>query len=174
MSLDEFMYEFDFNKNEVMNQCNLYPTEVKKSITHWLYAANNKYDKDTIDYRKVGKWMLFLTKDQVNTVWDKIKQAVTDGYLWRSKVSTSEEVPANNRENHAIMIYTKDYTDLDDIINVLNFLEDSGIKAPNTIIKYKTDQQTRAGVYRGGGQKPWIYASNTIRGNASNSANPPN
>lgn len=170
------MYEFDLDKNEVISQCDLHPSEVKKSTGYWLYAINNKYDEHTIDFDKVGKWMLFLSKDRVNSVWDKIKQAITNGDLWQSKVSASEDVAANSRENHAIMIYTKDYTDLVDVINVLNFLEDSGVKAPNTVIRYKTDQQTRAGVYRGGRQKPWIYASDTIRGNAPTAAgtNAPN
>lgn len=167
MSSDEFTYTFDLNTNEVTNQCNLCPTEVSKNIAHWLYAENNKYDEDSIDDAKVGKWMLFLSEDVVNAAWDQIKQAVTNGNLWQSKVSSSEKDSENNRRIHAIMIYTKDYTDLVDVINVLSFLEDSGIKPPHEIIRYKTDQQTRAGIYRGGRHKPWIYASDTIRGNAS-------
>jgi hypothetical protein len=65
------------------------------------------------------------------------------------------------------MIYTKDYTDINDVIHVLNYLESSGIKPPQFTIKYKTDQQTRAGIYSGSRQKPWIYSSDTIRGGAA-------
>lgn len=154
-------FVYDINTKKVTSECNLFPAEVEKNEMYWLHAQNNKYDRASVDSAKIGKWMLFLTRNQVNTVWDKIKAAVTNGDLWHSKVSTFS--PEKPRDTHAVMIYTKDYTDLNDVINVLNFLESSGIKAPETTIRYKTDQQTRAGVYSGGEQKPWIYASNTIR-----------
>lgn len=155
------IFVYNLNTKEVTNQCNLYPTEVNKREMYWLWARNNKYDNEDVDPEKKGKWMLFLPKGKVNAVWDKIKAAITNGDLWRSKVSTTS--PGSN-EPHAIMIYTKDYTDLNDVIGVLNFLESSGIKPPQTFINYKTNQQTRAGIYSGGKQKPWIYASDTIRG----------
>ncbi|XP_031620721.1 uncharacterized protein LOC116339154 [Contarinia nasturtii] len=155
-------FVYDINTKKVTSDCNLYPTEVNKKDMYWLYAQNNKYNRESFELQKIGKWMLFLTKHQVNAIWDKIKQAVTNGDLWHSKVSTySAESP---NDTHAVMIYTKDYTDLNDVINVLDFLETSGIKEPHTTIRYKTDQQTAAGIYSGGKQKPWIYASDTIRG----------
>lgn len=160
----KFSYIFDLNTNEVKHQCDLKPTEVTKSTAYWLHAENNKYGRDTLEPAKIGKWMLFLSKEEVNATWDKIKQAVTSGDLWHSKVSTTEVSPVPNRGIYAIMIYTKDYTDLVDVINVLDYLEDSGIKARHTTIRYKTDQQTRAGVYSASGQKASIYDSNTIRG----------
>lgn len=155
------MFVYNLNTKEVTNQCNLYPTDVNKREMYWLWAQNNKYNEEDVNDAKVGKWMLFLSKGQVNAVWDKIKEAITNGDLWHSKVSTTS--PDSN-ESHAIMIYTKDYTDLNDVIDVLNFLESSGIKPPGATIRYKTDQQTSAGIYSGGKQKPWIYASDTIRG----------
>lgn len=158
-----FTYTFDLEREEVTSECDLNPTDVQKTTAYWLYAQNNKYDSGSLQLGKIGKWMLFPAKNQVNTVWNKVKQAIANGDLWHSKVSTSS---SNPRENHAIMIYTKDYTDLNDVINVLDFLESSGITSPQTIIRYKTDQQTSAGIYSGGGQKPWIYASNTIRESA--------
>ncbi len=101
-----FIYQFDIHKKEQVADCNLYPTEVSQSDTPWLYAINNKYAEDSINYKKVGKWMLFLPKDRVNAVWDEIKTAVSNGDLWQSKVSTTN--PA--KSSYAIMIYTKDYT----------------------------------------------------------------
>lgn len=159
-----FFYKFDIDKNELVSDCKINPTDINQSVTHWLYAGNNKYD-DVCDHEKIGKWMLFVNKDHINPVWDKIKMAITSGDLWHTKVSTTTDEPG--KTSHAIMIYTPDYSDLNDVIRVLNYLESSGIKSPQTIIKYKTDQQTRAGVYRGGRQKPWIYSSDTIRGRAS-------
>lgn len=159
-----FVYEFDIDKNELLSDCKINPTDIDQSVTHWLYAKNDKYPSP--DSEKLGKWMLFVDKDHINPVWEKIKMAIASGELWRSNVSTTSDEPG--KTTHAIMIYTVDYSDLNDVIRVLNYLESSGIKSPQSISKYKTDQQTRAGVYRGGRQKPWIYSSDTIRGGASN------
>lgn len=156
---DMYTYEFDIQKKEIVSYCKLYPTDIHKSDSPWLWARNNKYDDDDVDYEKVGKWMLFLPKFRVNAVWDKIKLAVTNGELWSSKVSTTNP----EESTYAIMIYTKDYTDLSDVIHVLDYLESSGIKPLQLRIFYKTDQQTYAGIYRGGGERPWIYSSTRVR-----------
>lgn len=148
MSELDSLFRYNLKTKEVINECNLYPTEVSQDDMYWLWALNNKYDDESRDLLKTGKWMLFLPRDKVNAVWNKIKQAITNGDLWQSKVSTTCMSEPN--KTHAIMIYTKDYSDLSDVISVLNYLESSGIKSPQTIIKYKTNQQTRAGIYRGG------------------------
>lgn len=160
-----YTYEFDIHKKELTSDCNFYPTEIHQSDEAWLYAINNKYPDECIDPEKIGKWMLFLSGDHINPVWDKIKLAVTNGELWHTKVSTNN---SKKNQTYAIMIYTKDYTDLDDVIHVLDYIESTGWKSRNRIIKYKTDQQTYAGIYSGDTkQKPWIYSSDTIREKAA-------
>lgn len=88
-----------------------------------MYASNNKYPEDIIDSNKIGKWMLFVHPRQVNYVWDKIKAGIADAELWHAKVTTNNP----KRHGHAIMVYTKDYTDLEDVIRVLDYL----CKAPD-------------------------------------------
>ncbi len=165
-----YTYQFDIHKKEQVAECNLHPTEVNQSDSPWLYARNNKYAyaDETINPEKIGKWMLFLPKDRVDAVWDQIKIAIVSGELWRSKVSTTN----SSKRSYAIMIYTKDYTDINDVINVLNYLESSDIKPHYFTIKYKTDQQTRAGINSGSRQKPWIYSSDTIRGTVVQRSDP--
>lgn len=152
-----YTYKFDSRRKKLIADCKIYPTDIFQSDSPWLYARNNKYEN--VDHKKVGKWMLFLPKDKVNVVWDKIKMAVANGELWDSKVSTTN----TEKTSHVIIIYTKDYTDLNDVIQVLDYLESSEIKPPQVTVYYKTDQQTSAGIYSGGGQRPWIYSSATIR-----------
>jgi len=135
------------------------PTEIPCAQAAWLYVENNKYPEELVDYDKVGKWKLFVNRDQVNQVWGKIKKGIFDSNLWQAKVSTVNP----DRPVHAIMVYTKDYADLDDVIRVLDYLERANIKPRNKNIRYKTDQQTYAGIYAGGKERPWIYASETIR-----------
>lgn len=157
--MDPFEFKFDVYKKKLITNCDLRPTELEQSDTEWLYASNNKYADESIDDKKIGKWMLFVSKNNVNVIWNKIKTAIAEGGLWHSKISTSR----SGEPTYAIMIYTKDYTDLNDVIYVLDYLESSGIKPPNLTIKYKTDEQTRSGIYRGNSQKPWIYSSDRIR-----------
>lgn len=154
-------YKFDVLRNEIVSDCTLCPTNVLQAEYPFLYAKNNKYDTNSVDPGKIGKWLLFLSRDSVNAAWDKIKVAIANGDLWSAKVSTSSGVGVHN---HVIMVYTKDFTDLNDVISVLDFLENSRLKKPaNKTIYYKTEEQTAKRIYSGGGQRPWIYASNTIR-----------
>ena len=156
-----FTYEFDIHKKELISDCNIYPTEINNKDQEWLYAINNKYITESIDPEKIGKWMVFLSGAHINEAWDKIKKAVASGELWHTKVSTNNPAKVNS---HVIIIYTKDYTDLNDVIRVLDYIESSDVKSPDRIIKYKTNQQTFAGIYSGDPkQKPWIYSSDTMR-----------
>lgn len=135
------------------------PTETAEEQASWLYASNNKYKESEVDDKKIGKWMVFTNTHKVNHVWNKIKDGISRGDLWQAKVSTKKSYHAP----YAIMIYTKDYNDLADVIRVLDYLEQSAIKPKNRNIRYKTDQQTRAGIYSGGKKQPWIYSSETVR-----------
>lgn len=159
-NISGYTFKFDIHKNELESDCSLRPSEVLKSEWPWLYAENNKYERSSINSRNVGKWMLFISKDRINAVWDKIKIAIANGDLWSTKVSTS----GTDYPTHAIMVYTKDYTDLKDVISVLDYLESSNLKSANETIFYKTDQQTGKGIYSGGIQRSWMYASDTVRG----------
>lgn len=153
------IYEYDIITKKVITDCELKPTDVDDwEATPWLYAWNNKYEDD-YDSNLVGKWMIFVPFSKVNDLWIRIKEAITDSHLWNSKVSTAK----NGNRIYAIMIYTKDYTDIEDVISVLDYLEKSGLKPPGRAIKYKTDNQTRAGIYCGSNQRPSIYSSDTIR-----------
>lgn len=159
------VFTFDVTKGEVDDK-KIYPTQVTEESASWLYASNNKYHEDSVDSDKVGKWMLFVPRNRVDSVWDQIKAGIRGQQLWHAKVSTT-----NRQSSHAIMVYTKDYTDLADVIRVLDYLESADIKPRRKDIRYKTDQQTLSGVYSGGAQKPWIYDSGTIRSSLTHNSN---
>ncbi len=154
------IYEYDINKNEIINDSKLLPTDKESQNYDWLWANNNKYENIEINSKKIGKWMLFPNDKEVNNIWNKIKKNIQNGKLWHSKVSTNNK---NKSNSYAIMIYTKDYTDINDVVNVLKILKDEAIIKQSQIIRYKTDEQTRMGIYFGGRQKPWIYSSDTIK-----------
>lgn len=165
---ENYYYVYDLVKKKVINDCILDPANTFKTTTEWIWAKNNKHGfaykpDDAIDYKFFGKWMLFISRDQINETWYKIKQAITEDKLWISKVSTIDSSKPDNT-THAVMIYTKDYRDIPDVIRVLDFLESSGLKPDNTVIKYKTNNQSRAGIYTNHNWiRPWVYSSDTIR-----------
>ena len=138
--------EYDIHKKEVVKLCNLNPTEVFNNESEWLSAGNNKYMD--VDDEKVGEWTLCVPMYRVDETWNRIKNAVKWGHLWRSKVSTSD--PGKRIREYIILIYTKDYTDLNDIIQVLNYIERLRILPVHEMF-YKR------------GEQPWIYRSSTIR-----------
>jgi len=152
------VFVFDLNKNKLKVNDQIYPTEITQDKVYWLYASNNKYPNRAIDESKCGKWMLFFHRDKIDAAWDKIKKGIQEGNLWDAKVSTRD----NNKPMHAIMVYTRDYSDIQDVMRVLNYLEANGLKSAKTVIRYKTDNQTRSGIYSGGAERPWIYSSDTI------------
>ena len=148
-----FSFDVDFETNEIYDS-KINPTAVKYEKVEWLYASNNKYPKGSVDYDEVGKWMLFLKPKWVNQAWRKIKSGIAKGELWDAKVTTN-----NLGRLHAVMIYTKDYTDLEDVIRVLEYLEKTRLKPDNITIRYKADWQTRAEIYARNKQKASIYDS---------------
>lgn len=92
-----------------------------------------------------GKWMLFPIVSNVDKVWLKVVQGVVEG-----KLGTSAKVaPARLGDNRSrlIAIYTKDFSDREDVKRVLLELKDRDLvgidKAP---IFYKADAWTYLGI----------------------------
>ncbi|ODM16192.1 hypothetical protein SI65_08191 [Aspergillus cristatus] len=89
-----------------------------------------------------GKWMLFVSVGRVDAVWKAVVEATVSGELGHAaKVSAN---PGEcNREDQAIMIYTRDYEDTDDIRRVLEKLIELGlVKDDKRPIYYKADAYT--------------------------------
>lgn len=151
-------YICDYASQDVVQDCSLKPSETTGRVAFWLYAKNNKYDNTTVNNSKIGKWNMFPNKTEVDELWEKVKEGVRSGDLWDAKVSTAKPLAGT----HVIIIYTKDYEDLQDVVRVLDYMEKAKIK-DDRVIYYKTDNQITADVTCGGRHKTSIYASNTIR-----------
>lgn len=155
-----YEYVCDCITKQIIRDCPLEPTDLTQEEAPWLWATNNKYKEDAVDFSKVGKWMIFTNSTQVNNLWKRVKHGIQTGDLWHTKVSTID--PSKNK--HVIIIYTKDFEDISNVVEVLDYLETSGIKPANKVIRYKTDQQTYAGIYATAGKrKASIYSSDRIK-----------
>jgi len=110
-----------------------------------------------------GKWMLFPSRDTVNKTWATVAHATADGQLGiAAKVATdpgeADEAP------RLICIYTKDFSDMEDVKRVLEKLLDLGLVGRERSIYYKCDAYTHLAINSGNeyGFKASLYASKDI------------
>lgn len=120
------------------------PSEVTE--VYWIYAMRKKgeYPKSTVNS---GKWLIFVDKNDVDRVWNTIKQATEDGLLGdSSKVATAKpNTLATDPNKKVICVYTFDWTDEEDVKRIREELRKLGI---TNRIPYKADEDTLSGKYQ--------------------------
>ena len=104
--------------------------------------------------------MLFIERENIEDCWNKLIKGMTAGVF---KVMQCSIPNINNPHNvpniTAIMIFTDDYTDIEDVKRVLKFLLENGLDYGKEL-NYKADYQTRQRKYEGGRGISWVYSSN--------------
>ena len=120
------------------------PSEVTE--VYWLYALRQEgsYPRPT---PRSGKWLVFVDRNEVDTVWATIKQATEAGQLGGSaKVATAKPNPfATDPKTKVICVYTYDWTDETDVHRIRAELRRLGITQK---IPYKADADTLRDKYR--------------------------
>jgi hypothetical protein len=103
-----------------------------------------------------GKWMLFPSNKNVDTVWTQVKSLLVANQLgYCAKVS-----PAS-RAKYLVCIYTQDHDDIADVFRVLKAIRSSGLSFG--AIYYKTDEATLRGEYSSTSKKPvWKFSSPAV------------
>jgi Domain of unknown function (DUF1917) len=92
-----------------------------------------------------GKWLVFAATAGVDALWRRIATATHAGTLGTAaKVS-----PRSDSGSHVICVFTRNYTDADDVHRVRNGLRRLGVKG---VIGYKPDIYTHCRVYS---NNPW-------------------
>jgi hypothetical protein len=81
-----------------------------------------------------GKWLVFAKQAEVDSLWRCIASATYAGTLGHS----AKVAPRSDFDSHVICVYTRDYTDLNDVNKVRDGLRGLGVKWP---IGYKPDNQ---------------------------------
>jgi len=75
-----------------------------------------------------GKWLIFISKEYVDVLWEKIKELATQEKIWNAKVSTLAH-PWASRGQHVICVYTTNYLDESNCIRVRDALRGIGLNA---------------------------------------------
>ncbi|THZ60002.1 DUF1917-domain-containing protein [Aureobasidium pullulans] len=158
---------------------NANPTSAQSSITRKLGPLREQLKEDILDLAvscgvTSGKWMLFPKPDDVNRVWRLVAEAVVDGRLGdTAKVAPAD--PPNpftgeqKQSSHLICVYTKDFSDLDDVRRVLAEMVELGLAPRNAAdgaIYYKADVYTYLNIDSSNpyGLKASLYSSKDLAG----------
>jgi len=125
---------------------------------YWIFSANgavfnSKTTEHTFPY--AGKWLLFVSPNKIDTVWEKVDKATQKGLLGiSSKCSTRIGALVSLKKDMVICVYTYDYRNKQDLFRVRKELRKMGF---NERIPYKTNQTTREGKYAVNGQHTSLY-----------------
>lgn len=140
------------NKGDIIsNSDDCKPSEA--TVSQWLHVrgTGKGHHDDETRQTYVGKWMIFVPIEQLDSMWEKIKIATKEGKLGiESKTSTAKPNPNATGPEKVIIVYTRDWTDEKDVMRVRKELRNLGIINK---IPYKRDIDSIAGKYRVSGDK---------------------
>ena len=130
------------------------PGKAVGTITRKLSPYRDQLEVDLLNTAKKfgvtsGKWMLFPKLDDLPRVWCLVTEATAEGKLGpTSKVGTWSPEDAI-KGCTLICVYTKDFTDLDDVKRVMRALIELGITTRESKIYYKCDAYTHLDIKSG-------------------------
>lgn len=163
--LDEFEKTLESLQFEQKQQ-----KQTKTVMTRKINAERRKLESNIADLAQAtqtttGKWMLFPSIEDLDGTWTAIAEATAQGILGiGAKVATDTE----SGKNRLIAVYTKDFSDKEDIKRVLLQLIDQGVvskpRGRGQAIYYKCDAYTYLDILNGNrwGIKPSMYSSTDI------------
>ncbi|KAL8870015.1 MAG: hypothetical protein Q9174_003841 [Haloplaca sp. 1 TL-2023] len=139
---------------------------ITKKLIPLRTAAKEKLLACAKEYQHTsGKWMLFPYPDDVNACWATVAHATVNRELGIA-AKVAPDAGEGDRGQRLICIYTKDFSDLDDVKRVLERLAELGMVKKGRDIYYKADALTELNINSGNewGLKPSLYASKDLLG----------
>ncbi|MEO5536024.1 MAG: putative phosphothreonine lyase domain-containing protein [Pseudolysinimonas sp.] len=110
----------------------------------WLYAEPEV--SPARDDNRVGKWLVYVSREHVDALWERISAEVAEGRLGVSaKVSTGPGSPlAHDDGSYVVIVYCADWRDLAQVRTALASLRELGVVQR---LSFKRDRDTRASKY---------------------------
>lgn len=164
--LDNFLYN-NGHKSMVNMDMNSNYIENLRHVC-WIYVRDSGFKSSQHDDLKVGKWMLFVNVKDIDYCWDKLVTGIEQGFYKSFKISVPDDMFKDKYDMNeiAIMIYTDDYDNVNDVKSVLNYIIKSELISKNksSEIYYKADYMTKNNCYSGGRFEDWLYVSSDFIG----------
>jgi hypothetical protein len=129
----------------------------KTTQTYWIVQDAPGSAPEAIEDENAGKWLIFQEPDQVDAVWNKVRDATVALELGISaKISTAKPNPDSRDARKVIYVYTKDWADEPDVMRVREKLRELGFVDR---IGYKRNIETFAGEYAKKGKRVTYYSA---------------
>jgi|GEM_PF-294217 hypothetical protein len=94
-----------------------------------------------------GKWLVERPSERVNDLWEAVVEDVAAERFWDAKVTTRAGREAFGETDHAVLVFTPNYFDRDDVERVRRRLREAhGVTEE---IRYRPDVYTLDGVHEG-------------------------
>ena len=124
---------------------------------YWIIQDAPEFMPEEVDDEKGGKWLIFLDEEEVDAMWQNIRDATCRGRLGISaKVSTAKPNPDSRDTRKVIYVYTENWEDEEDVMRVRRQLADLGVEQR---IGYKRNIETYLGEYSEKGKKVTFYSA---------------
>ena len=139
----QLLYKERIKRVVETNQTLLTPSIITESSWVFIHSCKHRIQPR----RMYGKWLLFVDKKQLDSVWHRVAYNVQIGYFGKgctvAKCSTARETPycTDSREG-VICVYTTRST-----VNHVGFKLSKLTRLPK--IRYKTNAATMAGIFAG-------------------------
>jgi Domain of unknown function (DUF1917) len=111
---------------------------------YYLHATGPEPAEGTV--RRPGKWLIFVSRNRVDALWDAVRRALKAGRLGHAaKVSTALPHPeSRDRKKHVVCVYTANEDDAAEVRRVRAALRELGVSWK---IPYKSDPSGGASQY---------------------------
>ena len=130
------------------------PSKTTKS--YWIQQDKPDVTPGITGADEAGKWLIFVGPEDVDSVWQKIRDATVEGRLGiGAKVSTAKENEDAHDDRKVIYVFTADWSDEPEVMRVREELKKLGFEDR---IGYKRNLDTYAGEYREKGKRVTYYS----------------
>ncbi len=124
---------------------------------YWIVEDAPAIRPKAVDDELAGKWLVFLSPDEVDTAWRRVRDATAADELGISaKVSTAKPNPDSRDTRYVIYVYTADWRDEDEVMRVREALRALGVEDR---IGYKRNLETFRGEYSKKGKRVTYYSA---------------
>jgi hypothetical protein len=94
-----------------------------------------------------GKWLVERPAAAVDDLWERVVEDVAAGRFWDAKVTTRAGREAFGETAHAVLVFTPNYFDRDDVDRVRRRLRE--VHGVTDAVRYRPDVYTLDGVHEG-------------------------
>jgi hypothetical protein len=152
MQRNEFFY--DHNTGQVF-EGDLKPSDLARDDSFQRLEARNFIfgDITKLDRDNTGKWLIDLSEEEADAVWERVIEGVKNSSLWTCAIKKKQENPG-----YLLAIYAPSNDNIYELIRLYNYMLEAGIVDARVILGYRTDAYSNTSSE----QNRFMYRSNEL------------